>query len=490
MTNGAVKLGLCPIGKFVFSHQDAVRYKGIVEKKLRGWRMEYVNIDDAVADGMVRDIAHVEPVVRHLKAHGVDGVFMPHCNFGTESAVGLIGRDLGVPVLLWGPRDDAPLPDGTRLRDSLCGLLASSKVLHKLDVPFTYIENCSIEDGQFEAGLKNFLRAMSVVTRFRHMRIGQIGQRVDFFWTTICNEGELLERFGIQIEPLDIAEVIRATKARAEKHRARYRDEVEGLRKKITIEGFEDLRPFVNVLALRDEMLSLAREYDLSALAVKTFMSLVEELGAMVEFAMSQVSEAGVPTATECDLHGAISCALLRAASLNTEPTFLADFTVRHPEDDNGVLLWHGDFPLALRREGTPASVGTHWILPNVPSGMCHWQLRDGDITVARFDGDRGDYRLAAGEGRTIAGPRTQNTYVWMRVNNWPRWERQLIEGPYIHHTGAVYGQYAPALMEACKYIPGLTPEPLGQDLADVQREFFGAAPPRAAIQAVARRGT
>ena len=473
MTDGAVKLGLCPIGKFVFSHEDAMRYKGIVEGKLREWHIPHVNIDDAVEDGMVRDVAHIEPVVRHLRAQGVDGVFMPHCNFGTESAVGLIGRDLGVPVLLWGPRDDYPLPDGTRLRDSLCGLLASSKVLHKLGVPFTYIENCSADDEPFEAGLKNFARVMAVVKGFRTMRIGQIGQRIDFFWTTICNESELLERFGIGVEPIDIAEVIRATKARARKDRSRYRDEVAALRKKITVEGFEDTSAFINILALRDEMVSLTRQHNLSALAVTTFTSLVEELGAMVEFAMAQVSEAGIPTACECDLHGAISCALLRQASLGTEPTFLTDFTIRHPEDDNGVLLWHGDFPLSLRREGTPARLGAHWILPNMPAGMCHWLLREGDITVARFDGDGGDYRLAAGSGHTMDGPETQNTYVWMKVNDWPRWERQLVEGPYIHHTGAIYGRYTAALIEACKYIPGLVPEPLGQGLGDVQREFF-----------------
>ena len=476
ITNHAVKLGLCPIGKFVFSHEDAMRYKRILEDKLHAWGVEYVNIDQAIQDGMVRDIAHVEPVVTHLKAQAVDGVFMPHCNFGTEAAVGLIGRDLGVPVLLWGPRDEAPLPDGTRLRDSLCGLLASSKVLHKLRVPFTYIENCSEEDEPFEAGLKSFLRVMSVVKSFRKMRIGQIGQRIDFFWTTICNESELLDKFGIEVQPIDIAELIRDTKARAEKERPRYRDEMHELESRVTFTDSHDETAFINILALRDEMLCLAERYRLRALSVKTFMSLIDELGAIASYALGELSDAGVPAACESDLHGAISCVMLQAASFNTQPAFLADFTIRHPEDDNGVLIWHADFPLSLCKAGEPATIGTHWILPNMPGGMAHWLLKDGPITVARFDGDRGQYRLAAGSGHSMEGPPTQNTYVWVKVNNWPRWERQLIEGPYIHHTGAIYGRYAPALMEACKYIPGLTPEPLGQDPADAEREFFQMA--------------
>ena len=473
MARGTVKLGFCPIGKLVFSHEDAMRYKAILEGKLREWQIDYADIDGAVEDGIVRSADQVGRVVEHLKAQNIDGVFMPHCNFGTEDAVGLIGRDLGVPVLLWGPRDGPPLADGTRLRDTLCGLLASSKVLHKLDVPFTYIENCEVEDTKFEAGLKNFVRVMSVVKGFHKMRIGQIGQRIDFFWTTICNESELLQRFGIEIEPLDIAEVIRAAKSRAQNERARYRDELEQLRKTVAIEGFDDPAPMLNILGLRDEMLALADEHELSALAVKTFMSLPDELGALADFALSQVSEAGIPAACECDVHGAISCVMLRRASLDAEPTILADFTVRHPEDDNAVLLWHCDFPLALRREGEPARIGTHWILHDIPSGSCHWLLREGDITVARFDGDGGEYRLAAGSGVTVGGPPTQNTYVWMKVNDWPRWERQLMEGPYIHHTGGIYGRYAPALMEACKYIPGLTFEPLGTEPAALREEFF-----------------
>ena len=45
-----------------------------------------------------------------------------------------------------------------------------------------------------------------------------------------------------------------------------------------------------------------------------------------------------------------------------------------------------------------------------------------------------------------------------MQVDDWPRWERTLIEGPFIHHCAMAYGHYGDALLEACKYIPGLEP--------------------------------
>jgi L-fucose isomerase-like protein len=474
MKQQKVRLGLCPIGKFVFSHEDALRQKKAIEQKLRSWRVEFVGIDSVVKDGVVRGTDDIAPAVRHLAAAGIDGVFLPHCNFGTEHATALIGRDLGVPVLLWGPRDEAPLPDGTRLRDSLCGLLASSKILRRLRVPFTYIENCRIDDRPFEAGVKNFRRVMSIVKGFRNIRIGQIGERIDFFWTTIIDESDLLQKYRIEVLPLDMVNVIKATKERARKNEARYKREAALLkRKNVKVEGFQDLRAFYNVLALRDEMLALAERHGLSAFALQSFMSICDELGAMVEFAAGEVTAAGYPVACETDIHGAISCILTQRAALDATPAFFPEFTSRHPKNDNGVLLWHCGAPVELRKEDAPASIGTHWILPGIAPGTCHWRLRDGDITVARFDGEGGQYRLAAGAGHTIDGPVTQNVYVWMEVNDWPRWERQLIEGPYIHHCGAVYGRFTPALIEACKYLPGVTPEPLGQDLAEVQKQFF-----------------
>jgi len=449
-------LGLAPIGKFVFSHEDALVQKAKVEELLARLGVRYVNVDEVIPDGMVRDQSHVDPVVNHLRAQGVDAVFLPHCNFGTEGACGMIAKKLGVPALLWGPRDEAPLPDGTRLRDTLCGLFASSKVLRKLGVTFTYVENCRTDDPALAEGILDFVAAANVVKSLRTMRIGQVGGRIDFFWTCIVNESELLERFGVEVVPMDLVSVVRDTKARAAAGRKGYLDEIEALKQRVAFDGFSSVDPIVNVLAFRDELLRRAEDQGLTAFAVESFMSVCEELGAMVEFSLAEVTARGIPAACETDVHGAISSVLLQSAAIETEPTFLADLTVRHPERDDAVLLWHCGFPLSLCHPDSPAAIGTHWILPGIPPGSCHWRMKDGEITVCRFDGDSGDYHLIAGEGRTVDGPPTQNVYCWLGVENWPRWERAFIEGPYIHHVACAYGRRARILREAARYIPGL----------------------------------
>lgn len=39
------------------------------------------------------------------------------------------------------------------------------------------------------------------------MRILQISTRPFDFWTTMCNEGELLEKFNIQLSPIPMPEL-------------------------------------------------------------------------------------------------------------------------------------------------------------------------------------------------------------------------------------------------------------------------------------------
>src|SRR5664280_2152475 len=168
-------LGFCPIGKFVFSHEEALRFKREIRERLDRWQIRVAELEGVLPDGIVRDQKHVEPAVRHFQNQRIDALFIPHCNFGTEGAAAMIAKRCGVPTLLWGPRDEAPLPEGTRLRDSLCGMLATSGVLRALRVPFTYIENCHIDEEPFRYGVNRFIRAARVVKTLKSMRIGQIG---------------------------------------------------------------------------------------------------------------------------------------------------------------------------------------------------------------------------------------------------------------------------------------------------------------------------
>lgn len=452
-------LGICPVGKFVFSHEDAIRQKETLFRKLKEWRIKYCDLEHVLPDGLVRDQKHVAPVVEYFRKKGIDALFMPHCNFGTEGAVGMIARHLGVPVLLWGPRDEAPLADGARLRDSLCGLFASSGVLFKLRVPFTYIENCRIDDLALEQGVHKFVRAAAVAKAMKNMRLAQIGSRIDFFWSTIINEQELMERFGVQVLPVDMVEFLRRVKARARKNRKMYARKLKAVRTWLKIEGRVGDDALINNLALGDELWTLAGEEDLDAIALQSFSSLQTELGGGLGLATALDHPGRVPIAAETDLHGALSSVLVEAAAGIAEPSFFPEFTNRHPDNDNAVLMWHADAPVCLRDPTMPVKLAPPWILKGLPPASLHFKLKEGPLTVCRFEKAEEAYALGIGEGKTVPGPRTQEFYAWMEVDHWPTWERKLMEGPYIHHVSAIYAHCAGALEEACKYIAGLRPQ-------------------------------
>lgn len=449
-------IGLCPIGKFVFSHEDAMRVKGLIREKFDQWHISYVDLENVLPDGMVRDQKHVEPAVRFFQNQRIDALFIPHCNFGTEGAAAMIAKKCGVPTLLWGPRDEAPLPDGSRLRDSLCGMLATSGVLRSLGVRFTYLNNCRIDDEEFRRGVDRFVRAARVVKAMRSMRIGQIGQRIDFFWSTIVNEADLLNRFGIEVLPIDLTDLIRTVRQRLQSDRAAYQEELAGFRQWICFNHYRSDDDILANFALRDVMLEIAREQNLDAFCVQTFRSIQSELGSSLNFAYCLLGDEGYPVAPESDLYGAVSSVLVEAASATTETSFLPDIAVRHPENENAVLLWHAAAPPSLHTPHSAVSVELPWILKGLPTGSVQFKLKDGPLTVARFAGHGDGCRLGCGEGHTVSGPYTRDVYTWMEVANWHAWERKLMQGPYIHHVSCCYDHCADVLEEAVRHLPGL----------------------------------
>ena len=135
-----------------------------------------------------------------------------------------------------------------------------------------------------------------------------------------------------------------------------------------------------------------------------------------------------------------------------TAPMF-GEFTTRHPENKNAELLWHcGPFPYSMKKEGAAAK-----LFNTKPSFRC----KDGDYTIARFQGDGGKYTLLGGEFRTTEGPHTFGTYVWAEFNDLSKIEKKMIKGPYIHHMSELYGKYSEALEDFCEYIDGLEYDPI-----------------------------
>jgi L-fucose isomerase-like protein len=453
-------LGVAPTRRFVFSAEDAARYKKLVEAKLREWKVDFVTIDPINAEGLLFERRDAAAATDLFKKAGVDAVFAPHVNFGTEEVVGQLARELGKPLLLWGPRDEAPLPDGQRLRDTQCGLFATANVLKKYGVPFTYAVNSRLDSPAFERGFRAFMGGAAAAQAFLRARIGQVSTRPPNFYTVIVNEQDLMRRWGIELVPMDLIRLQRSVLDMASSD-ARVSKEAEAISGRIESKGV-DGGAMRKVAALKLFLSDWAEREELDAIAFKCHEDLPDFLGIYPCFVNGELAGAGTPVTCETDVHGALTAVMLQAAAGWASPVFFADLTQRHPTNENAELLWHcGNFPHALARGSEADFLGTHFVIPPHRPGTGNFEIKGGDVTIARFDGIEGEYSLLMGHGKGVQGPYTLGTYLWVEVPDWPLWEEKVIRGPYIHHVAAIHGSVAPALYEATRYIPGLMPDPV-----------------------------
>ncbi len=447
-----IRLGFAPTRRSIFSAPAAVEYADYTRKKLKEMGVDFVDIDDIAEDGLLHDDNDRVRIEEKFKREKVDGLFFPHGNFGTEYEVARMAKNMNLPVLLWGPRDECPDEKGIRLRDSQCGIFATGKVLRRFRVPFTYLTNCNLEDPAFEEGINRFLAVCNVVRTFRGIRILQIGPRPFDFWSTMCNEGELLEKFNIQLAPVPMPELTAEMK-KVKEEGAKAAEVVAYCREHFNI-AIKD-EELLNVAALKVAIRNLADRYGCSAGAIQCWNALQGEIGIMPCAANALLNEEGFPVVCETDIHGAVTALMVEAAGMDKSRSFFADWTVRHPFNDNGELLQHcGPWPLSCA--SCKPTIG--YPLAFSHPGAVEAEAKHGGLTLARFDGDNGEYSLLLGNAKGIEGPYTKGTYLWIEVENWPRLEAKIVEGPYIHHCVGIHQDVVPVLYEACKYI-GVKPD-------------------------------
>ena len=457
MLSYCMKIGLVPIrrdvtprpGIFNWEHaekrcHEAVEY---IKKHFTDEHVSFVDIDGINEVNVLYNEKDVEPIVKRFKQEGVDAIFLINGNFGNEEVAGMVSKALKKPVLLWGPQDDSYEEDGTRYTDTQCGLFGTSRQLQRLNIPFTYIENCFIEEPIFEQGFRKFISTVCMVKNFSGLRIAQVGMRPKPFCSVIFNEGELLQKFGIQVIPVNLAVI-------KEKYEQIMKERTEELKKgaeKIkemydldepTMDALDKIYAFVLLYQ------EIFEEYWVDAVSAECWCAMQLLVGAMPCMAYGILADMGYIIGCESDLHATITQILLSSAALGEYKPFLGEFTTRHPEDKNVELLWHcGPFAYSLRKEGEPCK-GVN---------MREWfQVKDGHYTAARFEQDQGNYSILAGECDSDEGPYTFGTYLWARFHNLSNWERKLIEAPYIHHISEIEGGYTDSIREFCKYVPDI----------------------------------
>lgn len=451
-----IRLGVIPTRRDIFSKEDAILYKNKILHKLQDMQIHTITIEDVNEEGLLFDEKDIDTIVEKMKREHVDALFFPHCNFGSEDLVAKVARKLPVPMLLWGPKDEAPLANGERLRDSQCGLFATGKILRRFKCKFTYLTMCRLDDTQFVIGMKRFLACANIVKQVKGATILQISTRPAGFWTMMVNEGELLEKFDIRIHPIDLSELKKEMKVLQTTSQNEIKSLMKHMRNTMIIDVSEEALSMIASLKLAIE--SIAKRVKARAAAIQCWNAMQEELGVFPCAANALLAEEHFPVACETDVHGAITSLLANAASIEGNISFFADWTIPHPTNPNGELLQHcGPWAPSLMK--TRPRLGAPFAFHHSHPGALHGEIRGGQMSLLRFDGDQGEYKCLMGYAKGIDGPYNQGTYVWVEVENLKRLEEKIVCGPYVHHCVGIHEDVLPQIYEAFKYIGVVKPD-------------------------------
>ncbi len=457
MLDYKLKIALLPIRRWIkeppkrigiFQSDYAVENKNksvsYIKEKYGEELTEFVDIDFLNEEGILFLESDTKKVIDHFKAQGINALFIINCNFGNENCAGLVAREfIGLPTLLWGPRD-RNFSNDIRYTDTQCGLFAISKQLRRNNVKFTYIENCDIESPAFDEGIRNFFSVACMVKNFKNMKIVQVGARVRPFKSIMYNELELCEKFGIDITSINLGEATADLKEIYATKQDVLKNDLVKLKKTFDCGTLDD-EYLKKMLAIVYYYEKIAHEHDCNIISSECWTGISLAWGANPCLAMCLLAEKEIYVTCEWDIHMTITNVLLLSATRGKEKPIQGEFTCRHPDNDNAELLWHcGPFPLVYKDPN---------VKPFLYNTKPSFKLRDGIYTIARFQADRGQYYLLAGSFKTCPGPKTFGTYLWAEFRDLPALERKLIEGPYIHHMTEIPGQHVMAIKEFSKYI-------------------------------------
>lgn len=463
MLDYKVKIGLVPMrrnttdrpkGTFLTwssAEERGERFVKYIEENFTTDKVSFVDSKGLGHKDLIYDDKSAEDIINRFKENEVDAVFIINCNFGNEEAAADIAKALGKPVLLWAPLDDEYYVDGMRPTDSQCGLFGVSRQMQRFHIKFSHLPCCRVESEEFREGFESFVRVCCMVKNFTGMRIGQVGLRPTPFFSVIWNEGELMEKFGVKIIPINFA-VIEQRMNAVLSEKPKEIDEISDyLRNNYKL---DELTPqYIERMAAMTVMYKrLFEEFNLDAISAECWTAtpiMFDGLAPCTVYGL--LNDMGYLVSCESDMHCLMTMALLKCATLGEGKPLFGEFTVRHPENKNAELLWHcGPFPLSQKAESGTASTA------RLVNQRSWFRAKDGTYTIARIDQESGDYMILPLVANTTEGPQTHGTYIWVEFPDLQKVEDRIIDGPYIHHFVEIAGDFKKEIKEFCKYFPNL----------------------------------
>lgn len=384
----------------------------------------------------------------------IDGILVSLPNFGDEKSVANTIRlsGLEVPVLVQAyPDETGKMLMGGR-RDSFCGKLSACNNLWQYGIRYTLttLHTVSPMSASFKQDLRSFAATCRIVKGLKNLRVGVLGARPAAFNTVRFSE-KLLEREGISVETLDLAEVMGRI-ARLKDEDPKVQAKIHAMQEYVATRGvpLPSLQKMAKFGVVMDDWMQANA---LVGTSVQCWTAMEEYFGVVPCTLMSMMSNNLFPSACETDMTGMIGMYILQLAS--GDPSAIVDWNNNYGEDPDRAMMFHcSNLPKHFFEE---VKMDSHDILAGTVGrentyGTIVGSLKSGPLTYCRVSTDdlQGRIRAYVGEGEITADrPKSFGGYGVVKIPALQQLLRHLCQRGYEHHVAINRSHYGSAVAEA-----------------------------------------
>lgn len=455
-----IRLGLVPLHRDPFDEGWARKLRDrTVEALSRVNELELICPDENLTkNGLVRDDEDADKTIELFRSQKVHGLIIGTMTFGDEIAGISVAQALRLPVLVFGTKEPPISSEGFRSSDSFCGTLSLTSGLYRRKIPFEFAGIVLPEEGAFLEKVRAFVRACSSVKAFLGAKVGVVGPRPERFETCTYNEVAMINKFGQRAVPYDLTGVMLGLDEISDED-----PEVAGVVNEIKSYARVDevaRESLLKIAKLEVLLKRMAKKDGLSALGFRCWTEIQRLYGISVCHTLGRLTEQGILSACESDVYGALTMLLQYSANLGKSAPHFVDWTIRHPERDDLVLMWHcGNAPPSLACAGCELAIRYHSIMYRAvgrdrSQGTGEFRLKTGPVTINRLVEYDGEFKMLITKGEVVEeGPYTRGSYSWVRVPNLEDVYAVLVKEGFIHHASVIHGDLSKEIESACKFL-------------------------------------
>lgn len=430
-----------PVGLTGFEIPIATQLMGETLATLRDLAIEF----DAPAE-ILTSPDTLDSFLRTPAAAGADLVVFQTTTFvGSNFIDQVIARFAG-PVVVWAVREPEV---GRRLRlNSLTGANSACHTLRTHGRNFAFWFGNPSEP-RVQRQIQSQWRALRVVTRLAEgMKIGIVGEPPPGFTFCSAEADPLRAATGVELVRLNLAEIFREAENLPESAWSATLDR--------TATQVRDLprtaATTIKYAKVATRLLQYSQEQNIGAMAIRCWPEFFTEFGAAACSTLSFLTEQGIASSCESDIHGALSMFIGRELS-GGQPPYLGDL-VHLDESANSVVFWHcGAGAFSLADKSTGARAGGH---PNNGVGLTlEFGLKSGPVTICRLSRQQSKFRMLILEGEALDSPqRFYGTTVEVRLpgDALATMSDLMLEG-YEPHYALVHADIVPELTDLCRLL-------------------------------------